>query len=120
VEQWKGSPLVVNFWATWCQPCREEIPALMRVQRKYQANDVQVVGIAIDQADKVKAYAVEMGIGYPLLIGELEALDLTRHAGNQVGGLPYTVVFDRAGQIHATQLGGITEEKLDGLLKPLL
>ncbi|HZR03712.1 MAG TPA: TlpA disulfide reductase family protein [Burkholderiales bacterium] len=120
LEQWKGKILVVNFWATWCEPCREEIPALIRTQRQFGNQGVQIVGIAIDEPDKVKPYAAQMGINYPILVGELEALELTRAAGNQVGGLPYTVVFNRAGQIITTRLGGITEGKLEAIVRPLL
>ncbi len=120
VDQWKGKVLVVNFWATWCAPCREEIPAFVKVQQRMAPKGVQMVGIAVDQPDKVKPYAAEMGINYPILIGELEAMDLARAAGNELGGLPYTVIVDRSGKVVNAQLGGITESKLDALVAPHL
>lgn len=120
LDQWQGKVVVVNFWATWCAPCREEIPALIRVQAQLGPQGVQVVGIAIDRAEKVRPYAAEMGINYPLLLGELDAMDLARAAGNELGGLPYTVVIDRAGSIVHTTLGGVTEAKLHKMLRPLL
>jgi thiol-disulfide isomerase/thioredoxin len=120
LEQWRGKVLVVNFWATWCAPCREEIPAFIKVQHKLGAKGLQIVGIAVDQNDKVRPYAAEMKINYPILVGDLEAIDLARQAGNRLGGLPFTVVFDRNGAAIHSQLGGITQQKLEALVQPLL
>lgn len=120
LEQWRGKVLVVNFWATWCAPCREEIPAFIKVQNKLGAKGLQIVGIAVDQNDKVRPYAAEMKINYPILVGDMEAIDLARQAGNRLGGLPFTVVFDRKGAAIHSQLGGITEQKLEDLVQPLL
>lgn len=120
IEQWRGKVVVVNFWASWCPPCREEIPGLVRVQKKYAANGVQVVGIAVDSVDKSRRATAEMGITYPVLIAGLEAIDLTRRLGNRAGGLPYTVVLDRQGSLIATHLGVITEAQLERLIAPFL
>jgi len=120
LAQWQGKVLVVNFWATWCAPCREEIPALIQVQKQLGAKGVQVLGIAIDQADRVRPYAAEMGINYPLLVGELDAIDLSRSAGNEIAGLPFTVVVDRTGNTAGTVTGRVTADKLLSLLAPLL
>jgi thiol-disulfide isomerase/thioredoxin len=120
LDQWKGKVLVVNFWATWCAPCREEIPALARLQREMGGQGLQVIGIAIDQLEKVRPYAAEMGMNYPILIGELDAIDLARQAGNELGALPFTVVLDRNGNAVRAELGRVTEAKLATLVRPLL
>jgi len=120
MSQWRGKVLVVNFWATWCAPCREEIPALIRVQHKYASNGVQFVGIAIDDAPKVRNYAEEMRIDYALLIGGMETLDVTKDLGNRAEVLPFTVVLDRAGKVVYVHAGALTEALLGTVLTPLL
>jgi thiol-disulfide isomerase/thioredoxin len=120
LDEWRGKVLVVNFWATWCGPCREEIPAFIKVQQQLGTKGLQIVGIAVDQTDKVRPYAAEMKINYPILVGDTDAIDLARQAGNRLGGLPYTVIFDRQGMAIHSQLGGITEQKLQALVLPLL
>jgi thiol-disulfide isomerase/thioredoxin len=119
-SQWRGKVLVVNFWATWCAPCREEIPALMKVQRKYVANGVKVVGIGIDSVVKVRSYAEEMRIDYTLLVGAVEALAVAKDLGNRAEVLPFTVVLDRNGKVVHAQVGAITEASLGAVLEPLL
>lgn len=115
--QWREKVLIVNFWATWCEPCREEVPALVRTQAKHASNGVQIVGISVDSADKVRQFALEYGVKYPLLIGSMEVIDLTRGFGNKAGGLPYTVVLDRAGRVVTTRLGGISEAELEKAIR---
>lgn len=116
----RGRVLVVNYWATWCAPCREEIPLLVSLQRAYAGKDVQFIGIAVDQADKVREFAGEFQINYPLLIAGVEAVDLSRRAGNTAGVLPYTLILDRSGRIAASFVGGISEARLTGELARLL
>ena len=118
--RWKGKILVVNFWATWCDPCRVEVPALVRTQDKYVANGVQIVGISIDSTAKVKDFAKEFKVQYPLVIGSLDSIEITRKLGNKAAGLPYTVVLDANGIIKARHLGGISEAQLDEAIRPLL
>jgi thiol-disulfide isomerase/thioredoxin len=120
LEQWRGKVLVVNFWATWCAPCREEMPAFMKVQDKWSTRGLQIVGIAIDDVDKIRPYLAELKINYPVLVAGADGIDLTRQAGNRLGGLPFTVVFDRKGGRVYSQLGGINQQKLEALLEPLL
>jgi thiol-disulfide isomerase/thioredoxin len=120
LDQWQGRVLVVNFWATWCAPCREEIPALMKVQRKHDSKSVQIVGIALDSADKVREYAAEMNIDYTLLLGGMDTLGMMKEAGNKAGVLPYSLVMDRTGRLIHAHAGALTESALDQLLAPLL
>ncbi len=120
LERWRGRVLVVNFWASWCPPCREEIPGLIRIQEKFASNGVQIVGIAIDSAAKSREAATEMKISYPILVAGLEAIDLTRKLGNPAGGLPYTLILDREGTLVTTHLGLLSEPDLERILAPLL
>ena len=117
---WRGRVLVINYWATWCAPCREEIPLFVRLQQEYAAKGVQFIGIAVDQPDKVRDFAREFNINYPLLIAGLDAVELSRKAGNKAGVLPYTLVLDRSGKIAASLVGGISEARMRAQLDPLL
>jgi thiol-disulfide isomerase/thioredoxin len=120
LEQWRGRVLVVNFWASWCPPCREEIPGLARISAQLAANGLQVVGIAVDSPEKAKESAAELGVNYPVLVAGLEIIDLTRRLGNRAGGLPFTVIVDRHGNLVQTHLGLISEAELARILAPLL
>ncbi|MGH8661958.1 MAG: TlpA family protein disulfide reductase [Burkholderiales bacterium] len=120
LEQWRGRVLVVNYWATWCAPCREEIPVFVRMQERYGSRGLQFVGIAIDQPDKVAEFAREFGINYPLLLGGIETIELMRQAGNRAGVLPYTLVIDRKGNLVSGEPGGLKEARLENLIRPLL
>jgi thiol-disulfide isomerase/thioredoxin len=108
LQDWPDQALIVNFWATWCAPCRREIPLLQQLQRDHAGEGFQVIGIAVDFRDKVLAYADEMQIDYPLLIGEQEALDAAAAFGVTTVGLPFTVFSDRKGRIVTAHLGELT------------
>lgn len=120
LAQWRGKVLVVNFWAPWCAPCRDEMPLFSRYQVANAANGVQFVGIAVDEPGKVLQFERETGLKYPALIGGYGALELSKQLGNDVSALPFTVVLDRAGRVAHTQLGPMTAAKLDGVLAPVL
>ena len=108
LQDWPNQALIVNFWATWCAPCRREIPLLQQLQRDHGAEGFQVIGIAVDFRDKVLAYANEMKIEYPLLIGEQEALDAAAAFGVEAVGFPFTVFSDRQGRIVTAHMGELT------------
>ncbi|MGH8751355.1 MAG: TlpA family protein disulfide reductase [Burkholderiales bacterium] len=120
LSRWRGKVLVVNFWATWCPPCREEIPEFIKFQDQYRERGLLFVGVAVDKKDAVAAYAKEVGINYPVLLGELDAMELSRKAGNHAGALPFTTILDRNGKIVSSQLGGLTVPKLKAIITPLL
>ena len=116
ISQWQGKTLVINFWASWCPPCREEMPAFSRLQTKYATNGVQFVGIALDTADNVIKFSLQQPASYPLLIADSEGTELTRELGNSRLALPYTVVLDPGGEVRLARLGRVSEQELDTLL----
>jgi thiol-disulfide isomerase/thioredoxin len=120
LAQWRGKVLVVNFWATWCAPCREEIPLFVKLQRQYGDRGLQFVGIAIDEPAKVGPFAREFAINYPLLIGGIEAAEWSRQLGNRAGALPFTLIVGRDGVVRMTHLGAIKEAALLPYIETLL
>lgn len=115
-SQWRGKVLVANFWATWCPPCREEIPGFARLSEKYADKGVQFVGIGIDTADKIREFAQKSKVPYPLLVGEQSTMRLAVEFGNRSEGLPFTVILDRSGAVHDRHLGRFDEADLDAIL----
>ena len=120
IGDWKGEVLVVNFWATWCAPCLEEIPMFVRLQQELGQQGLQFVGIAVDQHDKVAKFVAKNAVNYPIVIGQLDAIKIAESAGNNSGGLPYTLVFDRRGQVASRHFGGLTEKELRPIIEKLL
>ena len=120
LKQWQGKILVLNFWAPWCPPCRAEIPDFIALQEEYRAQGVVFVGLALDQKDKVQAFSDEMGINYPILLGENDAAELGKLVGNRLGGLPFTAIFAKNGDIVSTVTGELKREQLEATLKGLI
>ncbi|MBS1214153.1 MAG: Redoxin domain protein, partial [Proteobacteria bacterium] len=116
IAQWRGKVLVVNFWASWCKPCVDEMPALSRMNSHYAAWGVQFVGIGLDDAEKLAAFVRTTPVSYPVLV----ATPAAGTPGLQVKGLPYTVVIGRDGRIEMSRLGRIDEESLEPILRRLI
>jgi thiol-disulfide isomerase/thioredoxin len=120
MSQWQGRVLVLNFWAPWCPPCRKEIPDFIRLQERHGQAGLVFVGVALDEPDKVAAFVDNAGINYPIMLGGEDGSALSVAAGNRKGGLPFTAVFDRRGNAVATLTGGVSEARLEALVRPLL
>jgi thiol-disulfide isomerase/thioredoxin len=116
LHDWTGKSLIVNFWATWCAPCRREIPLLEKLQRERAAEGFQIIGIAADFRDKVLEYADQMQIQYPLLIGEQEALDAASAFGVDAIGFPFTIFSDATGRVIVAHMGELTADEADLIL----
>lgn len=116
ILSWPGKSMIVNFWATWCAPCRREIPLLRELQTKHGAEGFQVVGVAVDIREDVVKYAQEMGINYPILTGEQDGLDAVNKFGQGSIGFPFTVFTDNQGRVVLFHLGEIKKEQADVLL----
>lgn len=119
-SQWQGKIVVVNFWATWCSPCRKEIPELIEIYTTYRDQGLVVVGVAIDDAEKVAEFSEEFGINYPVLVGDLDAFSLAEAMGNPQGAIPFTVTIDRSGMIVNARLGQINKKQIEEIIKPML
>jgi len=115
LTEWKGRPLVVNFWATWCEPCRREIPLLQALRREQSANGLEIVGIAVDSRESVQKYATEHEIDYPLLVGEREGLQAAAAFGMETV-LPFSVFADREGRVVTLKVGELHRDEAELIL----
>lgn len=123
MEQFRGRPLVVNFWARWCAPCREEIPELAKLRAAQAADGIEVVGVAIEEVSKreaVKAFAAEYAINYPVVLAGREGMGLMKALGNTSAGLPYTVYIGRDGKPVGSKLGLLRPAELEAAAQRLL
>lgn len=116
LAQWRGKVLVLNFWASWCAPCREEMPEFDALRTRYAPRGVEFVGIAVDQPAAVAHFLARQPVGYPILIGEGAAHSLARELGNTSGALPYTLVLGRDGAVVLQHLGRLQRETLEDAL----
>lgn len=116
ISEWKDKVRICNFWATWCAPCREEIPMLNALRAKNVSKGVEIVGIALDSADNVREFSKTLPILYPVLLADMSTVSLMRTLGNSAGALPYTVVLDRRGSITARKLGALKQSEAENLI----
>jgi thiol-disulfide isomerase/thioredoxin len=116
IAAWSGKSLVINFWATWCAPCRREIPLLKILAADWAGRDLAVVGIAVDHADKVREFAQQFKIEYPVLIGEQDALEVAAKFGMDSPAFPFTVFTDRRGEVVALFVGELHRPQADFIL----
>ena len=120
LKQYKGKIIVLNFWATWCAPCREEMPELSQLYTEYKSKNVVVLGIAVDELALVKEFSLATPVSYPLFAAENDGMNLGIDLGNDKGVLPYTVIINADGSVVKTFFGRINKSLLSSTLKPLL
>lgn len=111
-DDWRGKVLVVNFWASWCPPCVEEMPTLDKIAQEYVSKNVLIVGIGIDSPSNIRQFLEKTPVSYPIMIGGLDGSALAKQMGNAQGALPYTVIINAKGKSVFTKLGKISEEEL--------
>lgn len=112
--------LLVNFWATWCAPCVEEMPMLSELQAEWSSRGLQVIGIALDDPGRAAGFAKDMGLAYPVLFGGADVVITGKRYGNDTGMLPFSVLIDRKGAIRWTHLGALDFEDLHQEIKSLI
>ena len=120
INEWDGKVLLVNFWATWCPPCKKEIPAFMELQDLYADKGFQIIGVAIDNEQDVKDFADTMGINYPIMAAELAAMEISRRYGNRINALPFSAFVNRDGTITHVKAGEISREDTETIIQSLL
>ena len=115
-KQFRGRPLIINFWATWCAPCVEEMPLIDRFYKENKANGWQVVGLAIDQPSRVKAFLSQTPVSYPVVLAGLGGTELSQALGNESGALPFTIILDANEHVLFKKIGKLKVEELTSLV----
>lgn len=119
-SQWNNKVVLLNFWATWCPPCRREMPDFIDVYNKYKDKDFIVVGVGIDDQQKIAQFVKKLGVNYPVLVGGSSAMQVSYQYGNHNGALPYSIIIDKQGIIRYRAGGLISRQKLLRQIEPLL
>lgn len=119
-SEWQGKIRIINFWATWCPPCLEEIPEFIKLQTEYSDKNLQFIGIAIEDKLTVQQYLKDNPTNYPILIGGDEAVKLSQQLGNIVNAVPFSLILNQQGQIIHRQPGELSREKIIEIISPLI
>ena len=119
-QDWQVKVLVVNFWASWCPPCVEEMPALDKLQQEFLQQKVLFVGIGIDSPSNIREFLSKTPVSYPIVIGGLEGSNLSKQLGNSQGALPYTIIINAKGKASYSKLGKISEDDIRSAIKSAL
>ena len=117
MADFRGRPLLLNFWATWCPPCVEELPLLNAFYREQQGKGWQVLALAVDQAGPVRKFLERLPLAFPVAMAGLSGVDLSKQLGNTGGGLPFTILFDRQGRVAERKIGQVHAEDLQAWLQ---
>ncbi len=120
LSEWDGNIILLNFWATWCPPCRKEMPGFIELREQLKDKPFEVIGVAIDRIEPVQNFVDEIDVRYPILLAEMEGLTIMREYGNQLTTLPYTVIIDKNQKIIKTFRTEVTKEDLLMVIQPLL
>ncbi len=120
ISEWDGKVILLNFWAAWCPPCKEEMPDFVRLQQDYGEQGFVVVGVAIDTLDAAQTFMDTVGVNYPVLMAEKRGVQLAQQYGNRLGALPYSVIIDREGRIVSSHIAKIDYQQVAAIIEPLL
>ncbi len=120
LSEWQGRVIVLNFWATWCPPCKKEIPDFVELQQQYGEMGLQFIGITLQRPDEIRDFLSAFQVHYPNLVGAGDVIKLANKLGNDVGVLPYTVIIDQTGKIAFIKRGPLSKSAITAVIKPLL
>ena len=112
MQSLKGKPLLINFWATWCPPCVEELPLLERFYSENKAKSVQIIGLAADKAEAVRGFLKKLPLTFPIGITDLSGIAMSKSWGNLAGGLPFSVMLAADGRVMQRKMGKLSEDDL--------
>jgi thiol-disulfide isomerase/thioredoxin len=118
--KWQNQLLVINFWATWCAPCKEEMPMFAKMQEKYRQDRLQIVGIAVDSSVNVAKFKMTLPVGYPLFPAESRAMEFSKRLGNRLGLLPHTVIIRQGGEVIFSRMGVVQQSEFEEIVAKMM